>query len=154
MCGELRLASGCVGTYLNERTFRSKRCLRPPANSAASSDLRPRAAKLLNQVLTASVPSLSPPESGEPGSGAVDAALGFEQNNDPFPVSFLAELLTYAMDLLLKLSAFPTLLAQAADAAAPVNTNAEHWLVKWASPFFLVGAGILAGLILLACFRC
>ncbi len=56
------------------------------------------------------------------------------------------------MDLLLKLSAFPTLLAQAADAAAPVNTNAEHWLVKWASPFFLVGAGILAGLILLALF--
>lgn len=28
--------------------------------------------------------------------------------------------------------------------------NAEFWLIKWASPFFLVGVGILAGLLLLA----
>lgn len=56
------------------------------------------------------------------------------------------------MDLLQKLPALPILLAQATDPAAAVNSNAEHWLVKWASPFFLVGVGILAGLLLLALF--
>ena len=57
------------------------------------------------------------------------------------------------MDLLQKLPAMPILLAQAAAEATPaVSANAEHWLVKWASPFFLVGAGILAGFILLGLF--
>ena len=56
------------------------------------------------------------------------------------------------MDLLQKLPAMPILLAQAAEAAPAVSSNAEHWLVKWASPFFLIGAGILAGMILLGLF--
>ncbi len=46
------------------------------------------------------------------------------------------------MDLILNLTSLP--LAQ--------STAAEFWLVKWASPFFLVGSGILAGLVLLAIF--
>ena len=85
---------------------------------------------------------------GAHGAGAVDATCSFEQNNRvPSEASFLDELLTYAMDLLQKLTAIPTLLGQAA--APAVNSNAEHWLVKWASPFFLIGVGILAGMILL-----
>ena len=32
------------------------------------------------------------------------------------------------------------------------QVNTESWLTKWASPFFLVGVGILAGLVLLAVF--
>ncbi|MCC6508192.1 MAG: ABC transporter permease subunit [Pirellulaceae bacterium] len=44
---------------------------------------------------------------------------------------------------MLSTNMFPGILAQ---------SSAEFYLVKWASPFFLVGCGVLAGLILLAIF--
>lgn len=87
------------------------------------------------------------------GSGGSRRRPRFRAKYWSYPVSFLAELLTYAMDLLLKFNTFPTLLAQAADVTQQTgNSNAEFWLVKWASPFFLLGAGILAGLVLLGLF--
>ncbi len=57
------------------------------------------------------------------------------------------------MDLMLKLPAFTTLLAQAAATTPPGREHERRVLVvKWASPFFLLGAGILAGLVLLGLF--
>ncbi len=58
------------------------------------------------------------------------------------------------MDFLQNFSTVPVLLAQTAETIPSTTgpSNAEFWLVKWASPFFLIGLGILAGLVLLGLF--